>query len=90
MEAKIPPSDDDASLVLGGQNLLTLAAYEEMHEFFNHTFNGIVTSKNKTYEDVCSNFIAEEKSVEDLVLEKLGKKTSKVGASNNRVSLRLF
>ena len=60
-----------------------------MHEFFNQTFNGIVTSKNKTYEDVCSNFIAEEKSVEDLVLEKLGKKTSGVGASSNRVSLRL-
>ena len=38
IEAKTPDSTDDASLVLGGQNLLTLVAYEEMHEFFNHTF----------------------------------------------------
>ena len=63
-------------------NLLTLDAFLEMHEYFETVTNNLTLPNNKTFKDVCFSYIV-EKSVEDLVLEKLGKSTSNRGANQS-------
>ena len=63
-------------------NQMELSTYKEMNDFFNHVFYEM----DVKYEDICTNFIAEEKSLEELILEKFGQSKSRAGVSSNRVS----